>query len=566
MNQYICKYAPIEITAGFGEEYTTYNPRPNNFDNADRLIHTNVCSFSRALIEDRVTNDSSTLILTTCCDSINKAYDVLKNEGQKVFMINIPNITDHCSKLLYKSELLKFINEYSIYSGKEFDTGKFRNAFDNESDNITGPYISVMGARINDSLLTFIESHSPLPIKNNTCIGTRDLSLPPETNDLDELMAWYSDELLSQLPCMRMDNVTSRRSLVEDPHLKGIIYNTVSFCDFYSFEFAKLDNKLSIPMLKIETDYTNQGEGQMKTRLEAFFENTNSNKGHNVEKDVSINNRLDNLKDNNSKNNNNTKNTREYYVGIDSGSTSTNAVILDSEKNILSFSTIATGVKVGQSASHALNNVLEQAGLQEDQISKTVTTGYGRANIKFREKDVTEISCHAMGAHFLDPSVRTIIDIGGQDSKVIRLNEDGSVADFVMNDKCAAGTGRFLEMMASSLGISIEEMSIYGLKWKEDISISSMCSVFAQSEVVSLIAEDKSLEDIVHGINKSVASKVVALGKRGKIEPNYMMTGGVARNTGVVKAIEDKLLNPVIVPKEPDICGALGAALIASGI
>ena len=135
-----------------------------------------------------------------------------------------------------------------------------------------------------------------------------------------------------------------------------------------------------------------------------------------------------------------------------------------------------------------------------------------------------------------------------------------------MNDKCAAGTGRFIEMMAQSLQLSLEEMSSYGLKWDEDIAISSMCSVFAQSEVVSLIASDKKLEDIVHGINNSIASKVVALGRRGNLEREFMMTGGVARNIGVVRAFEDKLDAEIIVPEEPDICGALGAALIASEI
>ena len=135
---------------------------------------------------------------------------------------------------------------------------------------------------------------------------------------------------------------------------------------------------------------------------------------------------------------------------------------------------------------------------------------------------------------------------------------------FVMNDKCAAGTGRFLEMMAQSLGLTLEEMSRCGLQWDEEITISSMCSVFAQSEVVSLIAEDKKLEDIVHGLNLSVASKVIALGGRARMEGEYMITGGVAKNMGVVRAIEEKLGSPVLVPEEPEICGALGAALIAA--
>jgi predicted CoA-substrate-specific enzyme activase len=254
----------------------------------------------------------------------------------------------------------------------------------------------------------------------------------------------------------------------------------------------------------------------------------------------------------------------QYTAGIDSGSTSTNVVILDSKQNIVSFSVLPTGVHVADSAEKALEDALKKAGLSKNQISRTVSTGYGRANIAFRKKDVTEITCHAVGAHFLNPAVRSVIDIGGQDSKIIRLNENGTVLRFVMNDKCAAGTGRFLEMMAQSLGLTLEEMSRCGLQWDEEITISSMCSVFAQSEVVSLIAEDKKLEDIVHGLNLSVASKVIALGGRARMEGEYMITGGVAKNTGVVRAIEEKLSSPVLVPDEPEICGALGAALIAA--
>ena len=168
-----------------------------------------------------------------------------------------------------------------------------------------------------------------------------------------------------------------------------------------------------------------------------------------------------------------------YYAGLDIGSTSTNAVIIDENKNTVSFATVPTGAKVAESAQKALAEALEKCGLERKDISKIVTTGYGRGRIDFRTKDVTEITCHAKGAYFFNPSVRTIIDIGGQDSKVIRLDATGKVIDFVMNDKCAAGTGRFLEMMAQSLQLSLEEMSTYGLNWNEEIAISSMFGVRA---------------------------------------------------------------------------------------
>ena len=238
-------------------------------------------------------------------------------------------------------------------------------------------------------------------------------------------------------------------------------------------------------------------------------------------------------------------------------------MILDNNGNIISFAVVPTGVSVKNSAKKAYEEALGKAGLSDEQVARMVSTGYGRGGIGFESDEITEITCHARGAYFLNPNVRTVIDIGGQDSKIIRLNEKGCVRDFAMNDKCAAGTGRFLEMMAQSLDIPLSEMSLCGLKWDEDITISSMCSVFAQSEVVSLIAEGKKLSDIVHGLNAAVASKVIALGGRTGVEREYMMTGGVARNMGVVREIEVRLKDSICLPEEPQICGALGAALLA---
>ena len=179
-------------------------------------------------------------------------------------------------------------------------------------------------------------------------------------------------------------------------------------------------------------------------------------------------------------------------------------------------------------------------------------------------KVCTEITCHARGAHYLDTSVRTVVDIGGQDSKVIRLDEQGNVVNFVMNDKCAAGTGRFLEMMARTMEMSLDQLGNCGIQYKEDITISSMCTVFAESEVVSLIAQNKETDDIVHGLNKAVAAKTAALVKRVGGEEKYMMTGGVSRNQGLVKTLEERLGTKLVISEQAQLCGALGAALFAA--
>lgn len=255
-----------------------------------------------------------------------------------------------------------------------------------------------------------------------------------------------------------------------------------------------------------------------------------------------------------------------YYVaGIDSGSTSTDVVILDQDGKIKSTMIIPTGGGAMMSAEKSLEKAVEKAGISKDDIVRIVTTGYGRAYINSGDDSITEITCHAKGAHYLNPNVRTVIDIGGQDIKAISIDENGAVKNFLMNDKCAAGTGRFLEMMARTLGLSLEEMSTMGLEWKENIVISSMCTVFAESEVVSLVAQNKAVSDIIHGLNMSVASKVGALAARlGQDNPGeYMMTGGVAKNKGITNALEEKLGAKLYICDEAQLCGALGAALFA---
>ena len=250
-----------------------------------------------------------------------------------------------------------------------------------------------------------------------------------------------------------------------------------------------------------------------------------------------------------------------YYVGIDIGSTASKTAVRGDKE--LMF-VLPTGWSSKETTGVIRERLLEEGIDVESDDVKVVATGYGRVAVDFADYVITEITCHARGAHFLDPSVRTVVDIGGQDSKVIRLNKDGTVKKFVMNDKCAAGTGRFLEMMAKTMEISLDELSKVGLSYQEDITISSMCTVFAESEVVSLIAQNKPTDDIVHGLNKAVASKTASLVKRVGGEEAYMMTGGVAQNKGLVKTLEERLGTSLVISDKSQLCGALGAALFAA--
>jgi predicted CoA-substrate-specific enzyme activase len=252
-----------------------------------------------------------------------------------------------------------------------------------------------------------------------------------------------------------------------------------------------------------------------------------------------------------------------YFAGVDIGSLTCDAVIIDESAQIVSSAIVLTGARSRNAIETAYKAALDAANLSRDRIAGLVSTGYGREQVQERLKSVTEISCHARGATFLFPKTRLILDIGGQDSKAIRVDENGHVMDFAMNDKCAAGTGRFFEVMARALEIDLEDMGALAARSTKRLSISSMCTVFAESEVVSLVARGEHVEDIISGLCRAVAERTRALAQRVGIAPQVTMTGGVAKNRGVVAALEELIGHAFNIPDEPQIAGALGAALYA---
>jgi predicted CoA-substrate-specific enzyme activase len=256
-------------------------------------------------------------------------------------------------------------------------------------------------------------------------------------------------------------------------------------------------------------------------------------------------------------------NKKAYFAGIDVGSLSTNAVIIDTRKEIIAYEIIDTGANSTEAAKYAYQKALKSAGFHQDAIFCIVATGYGRVSVPFAHKTVTEISCHGMGAHHLFPEVRTVIDIGGQDSKVIRINQHGRVLDFIMNDKCAAGTGRFLEVMAAKLQVPLEKMGAVSLQAENEAKISSVCTVFAESEVVSLAARNHPIPEIIQGIHRAIVNRVGSMVHSVGVARAVTMTGGVAKNCGVVALMTQKVGFPICVYTEPQIVGALGAAIMA---
>ena len=254
-----------------------------------------------------------------------------------------------------------------------------------------------------------------------------------------------------------------------------------------------------------------------------------------------------------------------YFAGVDIGSTMTKVVLTDKAGNLLSFIKGPTGAEHRRLANEVMRRALEEAGLHIGDISYIVATGYGRLNVPFADCQITELSCHARGVSSLFPKARTAIDIGGQDAKCMRI-DNGRLASFVMNDKCAAGTGRFLEVTAAALSIRLEDMGDISLKATRRIPISNLCTIFAQQEVVALLSRGEKLENILAGLHDALASRVAALARRLGIEPELVLTGGVAKNIGMVKAIKESLGCEVLVPEEPLLTGALGAAILAKEI
>jgi predicted CoA-substrate-specific enzyme activase len=255
-----------------------------------------------------------------------------------------------------------------------------------------------------------------------------------------------------------------------------------------------------------------------------------------------------------------------YTCGIDVGSVSTEVVILGRKDNkIASYIITSTGSNSKEAAKKALDTACKKDNISEDSIKAIVATGYGRINIPFADKNITEISCHAKGAISTFPDLKTVIDIGGQDSKVIKI-ENGNPIDFLMNDKCAAGTGRFLEVMARALEIDIEHFADIFIKTNKKVNITSTCTVFAESEIVSLIGQGVDKNMIIKGLIYSIADRITSMVERVGLEEPVCMTGGVAKNLGVVKALEEKLNTKISIPDEPQITGALGAAYLAQKI
>lgn len=252
-----------------------------------------------------------------------------------------------------------------------------------------------------------------------------------------------------------------------------------------------------------------------------------------------------------------------YTGGVDVGSTQTKAILIDDKGQIVARCVCDTGANVIEAARNAYAECLRVSNIADGSVRFVIGTGYGRYKVSFGDKQVTEISCHGRGASHMFPGTRTVIDMGGQDSKAIRVKDNGEIIDFCMNDKCAAGTGRFLGAAAKALGLTLNDLGPTALRSSKPVKISTTCTVFAEAEVLSWLGKGKTVEDILWGVHKSIAIRSFGLLRRVGILDEITFTGGVANNPGMIKALEEALGKKLNVSKDSHFMGALGAALFA---
>lgn len=252
-----------------------------------------------------------------------------------------------------------------------------------------------------------------------------------------------------------------------------------------------------------------------------------------------------------------------YAAGVDVGSTQTKAVLINESGEIVGRTLIDTGANVIKAAENAFLAALAEGGIDEEEVGYVVGTGYGRYKVTFGDTQITEISCHARGSVHMFPETRTVLDMGGQDTKAIRVRPNGEVVDFCMNDKCAAGTGRFLQSAAAALEIPLGELGTVALRAEKAVAISTTCTVFAESEVLSWLGKGKKIEEILLGVHRSIGTRSIGLLKRVGIQDQITFTGGVTRNQGMVQVLNEALGTTMNVSEESHYMGALGAALFA---
>ena len=597
---YTCSYIPLEIIHAAGYIPVRLSGSPDCCNHEETDLSRNVCPYAHAILNDFRDNRETIVgvIVTDSCDAMKKVFDVLHLEGNQVHLLSVPRkITENAvdyfagqlkelfrrmceasgteaqpariadSIALYRElreqlEICRVENYFPSYAEYFAFRQKLYHEDPRESLKRLGEIMNRPPAGSKREGIPVITTGSPMPgegiysvieetgftiLINDSCLDTR--WDPPEESDIslsEDPFRYLSRLYLDKTPCARMEGrkrELERLEALYPEQAKGIIHFRMPFCDLYGFDLVHLLDKTGKQaVLPLETDGSAQSEGQIRTRVQAFAEMIEG-EHHAGQQEKRVN------------------HTETVYCGIDIGSTTVDGVLLDDQGKILNHRIIKTGPGAEKSAWKMYQDMLEASGLSEDSIAAIIATGYGRESLDFAHDTVTEISCHARGILHLLPGTRFVVDIGGQDSKVIKIEGSGNVHDFQMNDKCAAGTGRFLEVMAGALEIDLPQMSEYSRFEGEPVPISSVCTVFAESEVISLLGKGHKAPSIVKGIYTSITNRIEGMVRRVGLEAPAAVTGGGALNRGLIEHLETRLGVRFSTPDTPQIVGAVGAAL-----
>jgi predicted CoA-substrate-specific enzyme activase len=612
---YTCSYVPPEViyAAGFLPERIV--GRSDLCAHVDSSLSCNLCPYVHGIMKTLRESDNGSasdqryagVVLVDSCDAMRKLYDALRLEmydsgGLPVYLLSVPRksdegaarffalqlenmigfVSEHATGALPKSrplreamelyaeirgrlsEIRKLLAEQNLsaylalkHAALDGDPLENLSILEGLKEEITAqppmrlaaasrPEVAVSGSPVpGTEILAAIEEAGFKIILNDSCLDERGL-IDGKAEGLTPLSLARS--YLEKIPCARMlgrdtflQNLAAR---ARDRGAAGLIQLRMPFCDLYGFDHVRFMRSFSREkVLQIETDGSKSGLGQAKTRINAFYEMLSASSGPSRRRMTAM--------------------EGQIYCGLDVGSTTVDGVLLDSKGRILAWAIERTGPGPESSARALMDQMLAESGDRVAKPAFIMATGYGRDGIRFADGTVTEISCHARGIRHLLDGIRLVIDIGGQDCKVIGIDERGEVKGFQMNDKCAAGTGRFLEVMAGALGVSLEEMGSFGMVEGRRVSISSVCTVFAESEVVSMIGRGIEAPAIARGLYQSIINRIEAMVRRVGLQSPVAVTGGGALNRGLVFGLEKRLSTAVSVPDNPQIVGALGASLFA---
>jgi predicted CoA-substrate-specific enzyme activase len=552
-----CSLIPAELLAACGYELHLVSAEEIAAQHGGAhygALHDNLCSYAKGLCNyfEQRHGDYDLIVIPASCDALKKLYSALKARigAERLYLLDVPKNQDAHAHAFFAASIAKLRDRASRGEPECRMPAEPREGASADAVKKKRHAIGIVGANAPSAAIDQLLCDGGAEVVHlNHCLmsAAPDAELA-EVLDRDGLDA-YAEAFWRKNRCPRTNDDAAKALIcarIQEEGIDGVVVNAFKFCDYQPFDYRHLKRELGhdYPMMLIEHEFGAGAEGQMKTRIEAFLEKirgVSPAEGPRRQPTPGA----------------------AHVVGIDSGSNATKLVCLDERGEIVAALMAPTGASVAKSAEGLLARLESECGIGREKIARIVGTGYGRENLAGCDATVTEISCHALGAHYRLRHGATIIDVGGQDSKAIRIDPEGNVIRFAMNDKCAAGTGKFLEVMAQKLEVSLPELAQLSLAADSSVPISSMCSVFAESEVISLIAEGKSKEGIALGVHKAIAERTASLCRRIAGEPPYYMAGGVAKNAGLVRELGACLGSEVRVLEDPQMSGALGAAMMA---